>query len=161
MVDYPTISIMIAATSVVIGVINSILSSRREERRSKTTLDTRQAQLFMQIYNHFSNPEFQKQIHYLHRHVHYENYEDFNEKLELEEQIDEVGMVASAFAFFEGVGVLVEDGLIDVKIVNKLLGSNIVLFWEKFGPLVRPNAPKAWDHTEYLYNEIKRIRDRG
>ena len=69
-------------------------------------------------------------------------------------------MVSSVFALFKGMGVLVKDGLIELKTVNNLLGANIIIFWEKFGPLVRSRAPTHWDHTEYLYNELKRIRDR-
>jgi sensor domain CHASE-containing protein len=49
-----TISIVIAATSVVIGVINSILVSRRDERRQnlllknqELSLETRQIGLYM------------------------------------------------------------------------------------------------------------------
>ena len=38
MVDYQTIGVLIAAASVVIGVVNSILVSRREEKRQELML---------------------------------------------------------------------------------------------------------------------------
>ena len=43
LVEVETIGVMIAAIWVVRGVINSILMSRREDRRSQLALETRQA----------------------------------------------------------------------------------------------------------------------
>jgi hypothetical protein len=57
MVSVETISIVIATVSVVIGVINSILSSRRAEKNDEQTLETRQAQLYIQIYNRWNSKE--------------------------------------------------------------------------------------------------------
>jgi ABC-type spermidine/putrescine transport system permease subunit II len=41
------IGILTACVSVVVGVINSILSSRRAEKNDQQILETRQAQLFI------------------------------------------------------------------------------------------------------------------
>lgn len=49
--DIPTVSIVIAAVSVVIGVINSIMSNRKAEEQ-------RQMQLFTQLYDYFVDKEF-------------------------------------------------------------------------------------------------------
>ena len=58
--DVQTISVVIAAVSVVIGVINSILSSRRAEKNDEQMLETRQAQLYMQLYNRWNSLDFAK-----------------------------------------------------------------------------------------------------
>ena len=55
-------------------------------------------------------------------------------------------------------------GLIDISLVDDLLGSMIKLTWEKMGPIevesrVRLNNPRAFDDFEYLYNEIDRITE--
>ena len=49
--DVQTITVVIAGISVVIGVINSIISSRRADQQ-------RQMQLFTQIYSHFLDQDF-------------------------------------------------------------------------------------------------------
>lgn len=63
-----TIGVGIAVVSVVIGVVNSILMSRREDRRKELslrnqeiTLETRQAQLFMALYEHNNSIDYKKQ----------------------------------------------------------------------------------------------------
>ena len=67
--------------------------------------------------------------------------------------------------FYEGLGVLVKRGLIDPTMVDDLLSGPIVLFWERrVAPMVdelreRYNNPTSYEWVEYLYKEIKRIRD--
>ena len=48
LIDVQTVSIVIAAVSVVIGVANSILTNRRAESRRQIELETRQAEFYMQ-----------------------------------------------------------------------------------------------------------------
>ena len=49
--DVQTATVVIAGISVIIGVINSILSSRRAAQNDQMMLETRQAQLFAQIHS--------------------------------------------------------------------------------------------------------------
>jgi len=52
--DLQTATVVIAGISVIIGVINSILSSRRAEKNDQQMLETRQAELFSNIYNRWT-----------------------------------------------------------------------------------------------------------
>lgn len=54
--DVQTITVVIAGIGVIIGVVNSLLSSRKADQQ-------RQAELFMQMYERWSTPDFQK-AHY-------------------------------------------------------------------------------------------------
>jgi hypothetical protein len=65
--------------------------------------------------------------------------------------------------FYEEIGVLLEEGLIDVNLVIQLIGGTFRLYWEKFEPYVlerriRDNYPRYYDKMEYLYNEIEKLR---
>ena len=73
-------------------------------------------------------------------------------------------LTTRAALFFEGVGVLVKRGLIDLSLVDDLLGSMITHTWEKMGPVevesrVCFNNPRAFEDFEYLYNEIVRFAE--
>jgi len=74
-----TISVVIAAASVVIGVINSIYSSRIAEKQRQTQIDSRQAQLFMQIYNQFTMEKYKQLIEV--NSWEWKDYDDFTEKI--------------------------------------------------------------------------------
>ena len=62
MLTIEMVSVVVAAISVVIGVINFILMSRRAAKTAQTTLETRQAQFFMQIFEQFHEPEFYNKL---------------------------------------------------------------------------------------------------
>ena len=160
LVDVQTISIVIAATSVVIGVINSILSSRRSEKTEQLALETRQAQLFMQIYNRWTQQDLSKSYSNIRYFYKYEDLDDHFKKvfgdLELMTQFH------SIMSFFEGLGMLVKKGLIDIDLVHDLLSGRLIWLWDTFGiPTVERarqqlDDPTQFDSVEYLYNEMKK-----
>ena len=65
-------------------------------------------------------------------------------------------------AYFEGIGVLVRKGLLDLDLVVDLFSGRIIAVWEKFSNNLdveearkRRNDPKMHDDFEYLYHEMK------
>ncbi|UCE11407.1 MAG: DUF4760 domain-containing protein [Candidatus Thorarchaeota archaeon] len=70
--------------------------------------------------------------------------------------------VVSVMAFFEGVGVLVNRGLIDINLVGDMLSTPIILAWQAVEPhiMARRKAvqrDQIWDWFEYLYNRIQSL----
>ena len=66
------------------------------------------------------------------------------------------------YSIYEGLGVLIYRNLIDVKMIDELMRSYVIQFWEKIGPVmvesrVRREAPLIAEWTEYLYTEVKKI----
>ena len=62
-------------------------------------------------------------------------------------------------SYFEGIGVLVREGLINVRLVSLFLYGEVKWFWEKYGPYFKEhrvveNYPRAWIEAEYLYNQV-------
>lgn len=61
MVDVQMIGVIITATSVTIAAVYYVLTLRTSQRNMKHTLETRQTQLFMQIFQRFQEPDFTTQ----------------------------------------------------------------------------------------------------
>ena len=66
--------------------------------------------------------------------------------------------------FYEGLGVLVKEGYIDIRLVALLMTGRIRVFWEKFEPIIDElrefhNYPRWMSETEYLYNELMKYLD--
>jgi hypothetical protein len=141
-----------------------VMTLRTQQQNTKNTLDTRQAQLLMQIYQKFSDTEFfTKWGNVLSLEI--RDYDDFIDKVYgMKRQNREIGIqLGSLFAYFEGIGVLIEEKLVDAKLVANLMSGNIVYFWEKYGPFIteyrrRTNNPREWNKTEYLYGEMMKLR---
>jgi hypothetical protein len=66
--------------------------------------------------------------------------------------------------FFEGVGVLLKRNLIDIAMIDDLLGTSIKMTWEKMGPIeiktrARWDAPRTFDDFEYLYKTLMKYEE--
>ena len=63
--------------------------------------------------------------------------------------------------FFEGLGVLVMKGLVNVALVEDLLSERVIWYWENVSRGAIEDArkfsndPTQADHIEYLYREMK------
>jgi hypothetical protein len=146
MIDLQTASIMVASASVVAGVIYHALVIRHQTK-------IRQTDLIMRLYSTFDSREFQEAwTRMLTTQI--KDFDDYSKKYNWTD-------ASCLFLFFEEVGILFMMKLIDVKLVNRLLGDPILMTWEKGKPLVegfRDNFhnPEIFWQFEYLYNEIKK-----
>jgi hypothetical protein len=152
MVDLQAIGLAVTATSVVVGIIYYIFTAR-------TTLQTRQAQLFMQVYSKWQEKEFNLSKQLVLQEYRCVGIEDYKEVLKDKEKAANFRVVSTAL---EGLGVLVKRGLVDVGIVDDMMSGDVIGFWEKYGEAVkefrvRMGYPQALEWTEYLYNEVKSL----
>jgi hypothetical protein len=161
-VSLQTLLTYLTLISVPVGVFYHIMTLRNTRRNQDQQLETRQAQLFMSLYNRLSDKNFNQdwmdavsltinsQEEYMH--LFYDT-----------EKRTEIGSAVNAlFAYFEGIGVLIKRGLVDISLVDDLMSSYILMTWNKYGPFIKEqqesaNRPELWEHFEYLANEIKKV----
>ena len=155
MVTVETISIAFTGLSISIAAFYYIGTLRNANRMRELTiksqenaLETRQAQLFIQLFNRFNDANFYSK---------YDESVNRSEWKEYEQERETIGLVA---AFFEGIGVLVEQKLVNINLVSKLMSTNIMAFWENVEPVIREyrdrnQNPYAWEYVEWLYDNIK------
>lgn len=118
-----------------IGIIASILyyaSVLRNQNR------TRQAQLFMNIYETYRSPEFRRQVNDI-RSQEWTDFDDWWSKYGQDTNPDAWASWMSVAAYFDGVGVLLKKNLIDIDLVDELLSNTV------FGTYRRMEKPlKEW-----------------
>ena len=127
---------------------------------------TRHAQLLSGLYETYRNPDF-RHIQNKILDLDYSSYEDFNEKYRTGDQRtwSEWQSVAS---FFNGLGVLLKNGMIDIVLVEELFSNITFVTWvqmepiisewrkgdERFSGYVRSQKYEFYSGFEYLYNEL-------
>jgi hypothetical protein len=151
MVDIPSISAIVAAAGVLVGIVYYILDMRHQSK-------VRQTDLIMRLYATFSGNEFQDAwAKVRERASDFENLDDifdFDKKGGLRE-INQVCL------FFEGIGILLQRKLVDTRMVEDLFGSSVARAWETLKAGVTKarkqlNDPTIYYYFEYLYNEVKK-----
>jgi len=158
-------SIISAALGVIAGVINSIFASRRAERQRQTEIETRQAQLFMQIWQQYNTAEYAMERYSAYA-MQWEDFDDFLKKYVLvppEERKPYASFVSMGRTFL-GLVILLEKKLIDIEVVYELFCGDIIRWYEKFQPQfeeerARGIAQRSADAVEPLYKKLKNMRE--
>ncbi len=172
MVTVETVSIVFTGLSISLAAfyyISTLRNTRMNQELSRKALEltaeTRQAQLFIQICNQtLNNPVFMKGWYIIRE----SEWKDFDEYLEFmgepgSENFNDVFIVGG---ILESIGVLVEEGLVDIRLVESLMRRVVIEYWEKIGPMLHERA-RLWSEeraereqilrvwkAEYLYHEL-------
>ena len=147
------------------NILNNANKTRELQLKSQElATETRQAQLFMQIYATYHSEEYIKAFEEIMR-WEYTGYDDYMSKYGADVNPEAYLMYRKVFGYLEGIGVLVRRGLIDVSLVDDLMSGFVIGFWEKLGPYMverrrQMDWPQIGEQIEYLYNEVKPIVER-
>ena len=147
---------MVAATGVLIAAINYVLNMRAMQRNSKAALETRQAQLFMEIYRSSYSTEMIKHANNFWINP-WNNFDDWRDSIWMNpENRTSWGVWVN---YYEGVGVLVKENLVDIRLVAELIAGITRKFWELHAPFIveirkYTGQPRFLSETEYLYNRL-------
>ena len=146
---------MVAATGVLVAAAYYVMTLRTTQRNSKSALETRQAQLYMQIYNEFKSKEM-SEADYDIIHLELRTIDDWKRLLEDKTRYAAWNQWAG---YYEGIGVMVRENLLEVRFVAELFSGPFIWFWEKFRPMFTMmrrelNFPRAGVEMEYLYDKI-------
>jgi hypothetical protein len=162
MVSIEVIALVLTGLGLTASIVYYANILNNANKTQQMQLETRQAQLFMQIYNQWNTSEFGLQYEKC-MSMEWRDFDDFENKiLNTVEAANTWRMVTR---FFEGIGVLVHRGLVDVTLVDDLMSGEMTRFWEKFEPVIREiriirDWPQAIEWTEYLYEEIRKIMEK-
>jgi len=152
---------MVAATGVLAASLYYIYNVRVNQKNARTTLETRQTQLFMQLFAQYDNKDFMNDFARVAYDIEYQSLEDWTRKYGSKANREAWASWARVGRFFDGTGILVKRGLIDVDLVIDELRELILFSWDKMKPWVyevrvEMNSPHTWENFEYLAEEARR-----
>ncbi len=147
MIDIPTVSAIVVAISVVVGLCFTLLELRHLSK-------TRRTDVIMRIYNRFGSKEMVEAINSVGQLK--------SQDVEFPPKSTLTGVTQVAI-IFEGLGVLLEQNLIDIELVNSLFGPTLVSLWEPIQPVIQGmrkslKQPFFFSHFEYLYDRLNEYR---
>lgn len=155
--DVQTISIVIAAASVVIAALATIIQNRKTEKSRKT-------ELLAMLFSPFNDPVLVSHWNEIVNHWKWKDYDDYWEKYG-QKNIEASKLISTA-SFFNSLGLLVKMGLLDIDIVRRWSPEACLWFWEKTKPIffeARKRLKAAgraeyriWKNVEYLYDEMQK-----
>jgi len=153
MLDIPSISAVVAAVGVLVGVAFTYLEVRNLTRQ-------RQTDLTMRLHSTWISEEMLKPFLRI-MNLEFKDYSDFEKRYGsfLSENPEQIALTA-VINHFEAVGYLMQRGMIDTGLVDLMPVS---IAWKKIKPIVegfreQVQSPRLYETFEYLHNEMKRRR---
>ena len=141
--DIPTISAVVVAAGVFIGLVFTLLELRHLAR-------TRKTDVIMRIYDRFSSKEMVEAISSIGQ-LRYQSGKPL--------PFENMTGVVQVSTLFEGLGVLLEKGLIEMELVDSLFGPSLDTLWEPIRPFIIKareslKQPFMFSHFEYLHDRL-------
>jgi len=140
MVEFSTILQFIQATGIIVGVAYYILNIENNRRNQDLQLETRQTQLFMQIYMRYIESDlFSENLFKLFARE-WTNFDDYVEKYGfagLKGNQPDGGDLNKMMTFYEGISVLLKRQMIDISLVYELMPTNVTALWGKYESLIK------------------------
>jgi hypothetical protein len=154
---------MVAATGVLVAAGYYIMNMRVNQKAIKTTQETRQAQLYVTIYQDLSSSEtIDKFINIVS--MQFKDYDEFERKYGSDNNREHFVKRYSYIQKLNSLGWLVKQGLIDETWIYEAYGWNIMWTWKKMESIMLEQVRRygfvgygSW--LRYLNDEMKSISD--
>jgi len=163
MVDYQTLSIVFTGLSISIAAFYYISTLRNTRKNQQLQLETRQTQLFMQIYQQLSSEESMATWAEL-LNDEFDDYDEYMRKYDSTVNPRHFGKRGHIWYTYNSIGYLLEDGLIPIDLAYKLVGTLAILQWQKWGDMIleireRQSYPTYFEGFSYLVNELTKYHN--
>ena len=155
MVAFDTILNVIPILSLVVVLAYYSIQIRNQNK-------SRQAQVYLTLYNKWG--EKQQNAHAAISAAEFRDFDEYIEKYGPETNPEFQNHVGQLVGFYEGIGVMVKEGYLSIRLVALTWAGAIRVFWEKFEPIMDDLAkyhdyPRLWSETLYLCRELMRYMD--
>ena len=143
---------------------NSMRNQELARKAQEQAIETRQIQIFMQIYEHINSEASYKSFMEL-MYLDVKDNEEYLKKYDSSVNIDHYSKRAHLWYSYNTIGELLRMGVIEPELLHRLLlDSQAIMMWEKWEHIiretrVREKIPDMWGGFEYLYSEMKKYRD--
>jgi hypothetical protein len=153
------VSYIMGSLGVFIAAVYYVSTLRVQQRNMRTTLETRQAQLFMGIYQTYVTKELHRDIEAV-LNAQFVDFEEWLSKYGPKSNPDGHAKFDSILSYMEGLGCLVKRGLIDPSYVVELLGLEVLYTHQKYQHVItglRKASPTLYEDFDVLYEAVRKF----
>ena len=163
-ITLPVVLQIIQTVALVVGIIYYLTIMRNSQknqqlalRAQEQSLETRQAQMFLQMLNRWRDEVGDLDVWPIIRHK-LNNAEEYLERQQNDEDFRKV--IGAFIGFYEGLGVIVKEGYLSVRLVALMWAGMTRTFWENIledtvhDLRVHYGLPRMFSETEYVCREV-------
>jgi len=158
------LSIIFAGLSIAASIVYYASVLRNQNKTQQMQLQTRKTQMFMQFYQSKYDQKGLENI-FLLWNLEWDDLDDYLRKFGGQSgNIETAAALESWLSYFDGLGILVKEDMIDLEMVYNVAHTRILFMWFKFETIIKEfrkdpwNLPDYCQNFEYLAEEVLRIR---
>jgi hypothetical protein len=160
MVSIEVLALVLTGFSITASIVYYANVLSNANKTQQLQLETRKAQLYMQILDRFSSEENRlRSIEVLQMDV--KDYEDYRENWSMYKNPEAAAKRFHVWTEIDGLGQLLSEGLISIDFIPAIIYRTVKLHWEKYGPIIKEIRNREGGeqrnrnvYFEYFYNEI-------
>ena len=154
-ITFQTIFQFLQTAGILVGVYYYIMTLRNARIM-------RQAQMLSSLRGTMDTPEFWMRYLHVVRESEGLTFEEMDNMVK--ETPELYGEFMSLVSFFQFVGWLVKNGIMDVKLIGENMNLAVIRVWEVVNPVIqwdseRRGVSHSYPNFEYLYEEMKKFSD--
>ena len=142
----------VAGVSIVIAAASVVAASTFYSFQIRNQMRVRKTDVLMRLYATWNTLEFQRAFHT----IYWADFHDYDSAMATTGGERQVW--SYVLCFYDQVGVLLRRKLIDLDLVDDLLGNSTRQLWEKVAPMIGEARerydPRLYEHFEFLYDEM-------
>ena len=147
-ITYQMVLSTLQTIALIVGISYYVITLRNQSKARKT-------QLYLQMINKFSEPDYLEALGKLND-LEWSTAEDFIEVWKTPEGRMTIRTLGN---WYEGLGTLVKENLLDMRVVALLITGLVIQFWDKFIPVIDEvrealEWPRFYIEAEYLYDQL-------
>ena len=153
MIELSVIRDLVAIFGVIAGFSYYVLTVRNAQRNQRMQLETRQTQLYMQLFKELYTPEFWTLYLELSR-IEWENIEDFRRRI-IQNDPETFAKLLSLWWTLGEMGTMLYNGLMEPYHVFQPIGEMPIIAWKKWWPLIEKLRMEwGWKYPETSYGHF-------
>ena len=134
-ITYQMVLSTLQTIALIVGIAYYLFIMRNSQRNQQHQLETRQAQLYMTLFNTINNQNIWRHWNEI-REYQFTDYDDFMDKYGPVNNPEAYDKYVKVLWLFTEMGVLVQEGYITIEHVANLMEYTPIRAWRKFGPII-------------------------
>jgi len=147
-ITYQMVLSTLQTIALIVGIAYYLFIMRNSQRNQQHQLETRQAQLYMTLFNTINNQNIWRHWNEI-REYQFTDYDDFMDKYGPVNNPEAYDKYVKVLWLFTEMGVLVQEGYITVEHVGNLMEYTPIRAWRKFGPIIEKERGKRYSIGGY------------
>jgi len=158
-ITYQMVLSTLQTVGILVGIVYYITIMRNSQRTQEISLKNQQLSSVHRILEVYRDPEeYYKWLEV--KNLEWDDTDDFWEKYSESKNPEMAAKYGTMFQYYDGLGYLWKEGVIDIKSLSVYMGWGCLLLWKRYKPIVegyRKHYLDAFQYWEQLVEALEKM----